>query len=314
MPQPQQAPMPPTEKASGAPRKPVSQAAIFGAAMIAVVFFSLTAPLTRAITFHLDPMMLGMRPTAAGLVAIPLIAILRLKGPRNPHEWLLLVISALGSFVAFPVLYTLGQAATSASHGALIQASMPIITGAAAAIVERRRPGRAWFVGGAVAFAGEAILVLFRNDNAAAREASIGGDLIILLACILSAGSYVAGSRLAQRSSALSATLYSVALAALVLLPFAVPRAFHADWSNLTPGLWVAVGVMCFGPTLLAFIAWFWALSRGGVQRVAVFQFAQSPLAVLIAIVFLGEPVTVPLLIALAAILGGIAIARRARP
>ena len=268
--------------------------------MVAVVFFALTTPLTRTVTFHFDPMLLGMRSVAAGLVAIPLIAILRLKGPRRPHDWLLLAISAGGSFVAFPVLYTLGQAHTSASHGALIQASMPIITGAAAAIVERRRPGHAWFVGGAVAFAGEAVLVFFRDASAAAREASIGGDLLILLASILSASAYVSGSRLAQRISALGATLYSVSLAALVLLPFAVPRALHADWS--------------FGPTLLAFIAWFWALSHGGVQRVAVLQFAQSPLAVLIAIVFLGEPVTIPLLIALAAILAGIAIARRAKP
>jgi drug/metabolite transporter (DMT)-like permease len=303
--------MPPT---SETPREPVSQAAIFGAAMVAVVFFALTTPLTRTVTFHFDPMLLGMRSVAAGLVAIPLIAILRLKGPRRPHDWLLLAISAGGSFVAFPVLYTLGQAHTSASHGALIQASMPIITGAAAAIVERRRPGHAWFVGGAVAFAGEAVLVFFRDASAAAREASIGGDLLILLASILSASAYVSGSRLAQRISALGATLYSVSLAALVLLPFAVPRALHADWSDLGAGLWVAIIVLCFGPTLLAFIAWFWALSHGGVQRVAVLQFAQSPLAVLIAIVFLGEPVTIPLLIALAAILAGIAIARRAKP
>ena len=119
----------------GAPR----HGAVFAAAMVAVVFFALTAPLTRAITPQFDPMLLGMRPAPAALAAVPLILILRLKGPSGAHEWLLLAVSAGFSFLAFPLLFSLGQARTSATHGGLIQASMPIFTGLAVAIVERRR-------------------------------------------------------------------------------------------------------------------------------------------------------------------------------
>jgi len=278
--------------------------------MVAVVFFALTAPLTRAITPEMDPMLLGMRPA---LVAVPLIIIFGLKGPGDARDWLLLAISAAGSFLAFPLLFTLGQARTSATHGALIQAAMPIFTGVAAAIVDRRRPGGFWWLGAALAFAGDGVLVLFR-DQGPAREASLEGDLLILLASALSASAYIAGARLALRISALNATLWCVGAAGIAVLPFAAVRAVAVPWASFSWGMWASIVTLSYGPMLLAFIAWFWALAKGGVRRVAVFQFLVPPLSVLISVVFLGERLTVPLIVAMAAIFGGIALARRVKP
>ncbi|MGH7013299.1 MAG: DMT family transporter [Stellaceae bacterium] len=284
-------------------------AAVFVAAMVSVVFFALSGPLTRAIAGDIDPLLLGMRPAAAALAAIPLIVMLRLRGPRSRHEWTLLALSAAGSFIAFPLLFTLGQAQTSATHGALIQAAMPIFTGLAAAVIERRRPGGFWWTGAALAFFGEGLLFAFRAD--ASHEASLAGDLLVLAAAALSASSYVAGARLAAAIGALPATLWCVGAGGLVLMPFAALRIPTVDWSRFGLGDLIAVATLAYGPNLTAFIAWFWALRTGGIQRVAVFQFAVPPLSVLIAIVFLGERLTPSLVAALVLVLGGIAIARR---
>ncbi|MGB8183032.1 MAG: DMT family transporter [Stellaceae bacterium] len=283
-------------------------AAVFAAAMVSVVLFALSGPLTRAITGDIDPLLLGMRPAAAALVAVPLAIVLRLPLPRNRHQWVLLALSAAGSFIAFPLLFTLGQAQTSATHGALIQAAMPIFTGLAAAAVERRQPGGYWWTGAALAFLGEGLLFAVRGD--AGQEASLTGDLLVLAACALSASSYVAGARLSAYIGALPATLWCVGTGGLVLMPFALVRMPLVDWSRFGWGDFVAVVTLAYGPNLVAFIAWFWALRTGGVQRVAVFQFAVPPLSVLIAIVFLGERLTPSLIVALALVLGGIAIAR----
>ncbi|MDE2227509.1 MAG: DMT family transporter [Alphaproteobacteria bacterium] len=286
-------------------------AAVFAAAMVAVVLFAVSGPLTRAITGDIDPLLLGMRPAAAALAAIPIVVALRLPGPRNRHEWMLLVVSALGSFLAFPLLFTLGQARTSATHGALIQAAMPIFTGLAAAVVERRRPGVFWWLGAALAFLGEGVLFALRGGASGGHEASPAGDLLVLAACALSASAYVAGARLAAHINALAATLWGVGFAGLILLPFAVARIPAVDWSRFGSGDLIAVAILAYGPNLSAFIAWYWALHMGGVQRVAVFQFAVPPLSVLIAIAFLGERLTPSLILALALVLGGIALARR---
>ena len=64
-------------------------------------------------------------------------------------------MSAAAGFVVFPVVYTIGQERTSGLHGVMILAALPIFTGLYAGIVARRRPGRAWLVGCAVALAGE---------------------------------------------------------------------------------------------------------------------------------------------------------------
>ena len=284
--------------------------AVFAAAMLSVVLFALTSPLTRAITGDIDPLLLGMRPAAAALVAIPLIVLLRLRGPRSRREWKLLAISAGASFVAFPILFTLGQAQTSATHGALIQAAMPIFTGLAAAVVERRRPGMHWWLGAALAFFGEGLLFAFRGA-AAGPEATLRGDLLVLTASALSASSYVAGARLSAAIGALPATLWCVGAGGLVLMPFAAAWIPFEDWSHFGLGDLIAVATLAYGPNLTAFIAWFWALQTGGIQRVAVFQFAVPPLSVLIAVVFLGERLTPVLVVALVLVLAGIALARR---
>ena len=51
---------------------------------------------------------------------------LRLALPATRGGWALLVTSALGGFVLFPVLFTLGLRDTSASHAALILASLAV--------------------------------------------------------------------------------------------------------------------------------------------------------------------------------------------
>ena len=67
--------------------------------------------------------------------------------------------SALGCYIAFPVLFTFGQAETTTAHAALIIATMPIFTGLFAALVERRLPSKGWWIGSGLAFTGVLILI-----------------------------------------------------------------------------------------------------------------------------------------------------------
>ncbi len=135
----------------------------------------------------------------------------------------------------------------------------------------------------------------------------------MLAAAALSASSYVAGARLSACIGALPATLWCVGVAGLALIPFAAIRIPVVDWSRFGMGDLAAVATLAYGPNLAAFGAWFWALRTGGVQRVAVFQFAVPPLSVVIAVVFLRERLTPSLLVSLMLVLSGIALARRRR-
>ena len=79
------------------------------------------------------------RTLLAGLVALPLALLLRPRtATRTPDP--AAGLSAFCGFIGFPLLFTIGQRLTSAMHGGLILAALPIFTGLIAAAVERRRP------------------------------------------------------------------------------------------------------------------------------------------------------------------------------
>ena len=94
---------------------------------------------------------------------LPLIALRGPALPRRRAPATLLAISAVTGFVLFPVVYTIGQERTSAMHGSMILAALPVFTGLYAALVTRRRPGPWWLVGCAFALAGEAVIVALRG-------------------------------------------------------------------------------------------------------------------------------------------------------
>ncbi len=65
------------------------------------------------------------------------------------------------------------------------------------------------------------------------------------------------------------------------------------------------------GSTILAYIAWYWALGKRGIGRIGIIQFLQPVVGVTLAVILLGDSLTVPLSIGAVAILGGVFIARR---
>ncbi len=255
--------------------------------------------------------MATLRTIVAGVLAVPLLAQLRQPFPRAPTPRRLLAVSAAAGFVIFPVVYTVGQERTSGLHGVMILAALPIFTGTYASLVARRRPARAWIVGSAVALAGEVVLIGARGSGGG--DATLVGDLIVLSAALVVSAGYVAGAMLPPRGvSSAAATYWGVGLGALVLSPLALGL-FAADGApKAGPAAWGAVLFLAVVTSIVGYVGWYWALDRGGIQRIATLQFLQPLSGFLLAIVILGDRVTIASAIGGAAILAGVMIAQRA--
>jgi len=63
--------------------------------------------------------------------------------------------------------------------------------------------------------------------------------------------------------------------------------------------------------SIVGYVGWYWALARGGIQRIATIQFLQSISGLILAAWLLGEEFTLPLVIASIAILAGVTITQR---
>jgi drug/metabolite transporter (DMT)-like permease len=288
-----------------------SLAPIIVAGLVMIVWGA-TPVMTKLATAEMPPLVVAMLRTAlGGLAALPLLAGLRQPLPRDRKLFGFLLVSALSGFVIFPVLYTIGQQQTSAMHGGMILAALPIFTGTYAALLDRTRPSRRWLIGCALALAGEFALIAFRAGSAGA-AASLFGDLLVLLSALLVASGYVAGARLAQLGyKSLAVTLWGIALSAFIALPvamllFAADGVPAAGWQA-----WAAVLFLAIVTSIIGYIGWYWALAKGGISRIATIQFFQPISGLILAAILLGEQLTLPLAASSAVILAGVYLAQR---
>jgi len=281
-------------------------------AVAVMVVWGATPIATRLALDDLAPLVVAcLRTVVAGLVAIPLLAAMRQRLPANTRSRKLLGISAAVGFVIFPVVYTAGQQRTSALHGVMILAALPIFTGVYAALVARRAPRPGWLAGCAVALVGEVVLIAGRG--ASAGDATLTGDLLVLAAALCVSAGYVAGAMLPPRGlSSLATTLWGVLLGTFVLAPLLVALLARDGVPDADATAWGAVLFLAVVTSILGYLGWYWALDRGGIARIATLQFLQPVSGFVLAALVLGEHVTVPIAVGSALIVTGIVIAQRA--
>jgi len=288
----------------------VPHLAVYGAAAFAVVVWTGTPVVTKLAVNAFEPLLVGvLRSALAGLAVVPLVAFARLPYPRALGDVVLLVASALCGFVVFPIIFAVGLRYTSASHAALILVAQPVFTGTIAALVERRFPGALWLLGCAVACAGEVALIGLRLGLSGG--GSFWGDLMIIAGGLSASAGYVAGSKLSLRIGTWATTLWGNLVGGIVML---VPLALwgrDAAWGEATLKVWAALAYLALFSSIIGYIAWYWALARGGIARIGAAQFAMPVGSVLLAVLVLGERLTLPLALAGLVILGGIWLAQR---
>ena len=222
----------------------------------------------------------------------------------------LVAATAASGLIGFPLLFSIGIHLTSAAHGALVLAVLPLFTGFFAAVVERTVPPGRWWLGCTVALAGEVILMTSRTDLESG-GASLIGDGLVIGAALFASLSYVAGARLEQAGYSSWGTTFWGALGAGILLSPVLFLLPDQSWMAAGASTWASILYLAAGSTILAYVAWYWALGKGGIGRVGIIQFLQPVVGVALAVILLGDPVTLPLATGAVAILGGVFIAQR---
>lgn len=300
------------EKTPSAPERR-SAALPMAVALAVMVVWGGTPLFTKVAARDIEPLMVGiLRTVIAGVAAVPILLGMHLPLPRGRRDQVLLGISAVTAFVAFPLLFSVGQSQTSAMHGSLILATLPVFTSMFGTLVERRRLSTLWIVGCSIALAGEAVVIVWRTAGDAS-GATLGGDALVLLSSVICAVGYVAGARLSQRGyPSLATTLWGVAFSAVILLPLMGWLVATNGWHEAGTTSWVAVLVLALLTSIVCYVAWYWALAHGGISRIASIQFTQPIFGLVLAAVVLAERPAPITLVAGAAILTGAWLVQKA--
>lgn len=285
--------------------------AVIGAAAFAVVIWGASPFATKLGVADTDPLLVGLlRTIVAAAVSVPLILFGRVSRPDNTRDWRWLMVSAICGFVIFPVFFSLGLRLSTASHGALLIATLPIWTGLIAAGFERRMPARRWLYGCALALAGTAALIGDRSSFEGGSDPIIG-DLIILVGCWACSLGYVAGARLSGTLGSWSTTMWGATIGTAVGVPVLLLTRGWEAVLHVGPAGWAAIVYLAFIVTVIGYIAWYWALSKGGVARVAPAQFFLPVVGVGLAVVLLDERLTAVGIGAAIVILIGVRVTQR---
>lgn len=285
--------------------------AVIGAAAFAVAIWGASPFATKLGVADTDPLLVGLlRTIVAASVSVPLTLLGRVRFPSDGRDWAWLVISATCGFVIFPVFFSLGLRLSTASHGALLIATLPIWTGLIAAGLERRMPARRWLLGCALALAGTAALIGDRSGFEGGRDPVVG-DLIVLVGCWACALGYVAGARLSGTLGSWSTTMWGVTIGTVAGIPVLLLARGWGSVTHVGPAGWMAVLYLAFIVTVIGYIAWYWALSKGGVARVAPAQFFLPVVGVGLAVAFLDERLTAVGIGAAIVILIGVRLTQR---
>lgn len=286
----------------------------YAVAAVALVIWAATPAITRIAVNGIDAVAVALLRTAlAAVILLPLVLLMRLPLPKERAGWLALLVSTLMGFVGYTLLFTIAIQRTATAHVALIVTTAPIFSSLIGFALQRRAPAPLWWLGAGIALAGEAVLVAVRPPGET--TATLEGDLLAGAAVLFLSAGYVAGGYLATKIGAWSATAWSISIAGALLVPVILTQ---IDLDSLvfnaaTRDSWLAVGYLAVFTSIVGYATWYWALGRGGVERIAPIQFVQPLMSVALGATFLSEPITPPLLVALVAILIGVAVIRRAQ-
>jgi drug/metabolite transporter (DMT)-like permease len=222
-------------------------------------------------------------------------------------------MSGLFSFAFWPILLSLGLERTTASHAALIMATLPIIAVLLASLVNRTMPSFGWWVGGMMALAGALFLVVDRDAMSASIDwqSAAAGDLIILLGCVLCAASYIAAGKLSPKIGAFATTFWGLSIALLVTVPTFAIYQQGTDWAALPSAAWWAIAWLTLCSSLIGYVLWFFALGRGGIERISSLQLLMPVITLVGATLILNEVFTLRLALLASLVLAGTVVAHQ---
>jgi drug/metabolite transporter (DMT)-like permease len=232
-----------------------------------------------------------------------------LRGKRLPAGDALR-IAALGAmmFGGFGWLMSAGLVHVPAARGALILATMPLLTLALSTALGREPASWTKAAGAGLALAGVAVAL---GDRELAGPDAWKGDLMLAGAAVVGAVHAVLSGTFLRRHAALPVTAIQAAAGIAVL---GSVLAWSGDISGLVSfsgWQWLAVFFLAFVGGLLSFVLWFWGLERLDPSRAVLTVSLNRIAAALGGALLLAEPLTLRLLAGLIGVIAGIALASR---
>ena len=227
--------------------------------------------------------------------------------PITRRDWLMLTGLGIVGHTAYQYFFIGGLARTSVANSSLMLAATPVLIALVSAALGYERISRLHWFGAALSIFGIYLVV---GHDAPGGDSSLAGDAMMLVAVCCWAVYTLGARQLMLRHSPVGVTGFSMAIGTLLYVPLASRNILRTDWSAVPSGAWIAIVYSALFALCVAYTIWYMAVREIGSARTSVYSNLVPIVAMLTAVVFLGETVTVPRLAGAAAVLVGVALTR----
>jgi drug/metabolite transporter (DMT)-like permease len=264
----------------------------------------------------LDIPPIGFNFLRLALASVVLLAVFPAFLPEGPgpairaisrREWIVLVLLALVGHAIYQLAFMLGLARTSVANTSLIFGCSPVMVAVFSAIGGQERIPPARWIGVSLSALG-IYLAVGRGGRLDAD--SVAGDLWIAVAMLCWVIYTVAAAPLLKRHAPVTVTALSMALGTVFYAPFAASDLAGLRWAAVSAGSWAALAASSLLALVAAYLIWYTGVQRLGTTRTAVYSNVVPLVAMIVAAVWLGEPITRFKLAGTGAVLAGVALTK----
>jgi drug/metabolite transporter (DMT)-like permease len=301
---------PATHRAVAPPRFSRSERRLAEVAVLAVmVFWAANFIVVKSALAVLPPV--GFTFLRFAIASVTLFALLRWReGSVGLPRRDLLAIAGLGAlgFGIYQILWTTGLSTIPAGDSALIIASTPVLVAFLAVLARSDVLTPAKLAGGVISFLGVAIVIASGYGLSLGSE--LAGEAITLLAAFCWSVYLAFGAPYLGRYSPLRATAWATLAGTIVLAPIAIAQLSAAGLTSVPPEV---IGAVLYSGFLAAGVSN--VIVQNGVRvvgptRTSAYQFLVPALAVVLAAVFLAEPIRAGQIVGGVVIVLGVLITR----
>lgn len=200
-----------------------------------------------------------------------------------------------------------GVPRTSVANSGLIFGLSPVVISLLSSVVGHERLTWTRWAGGLVSVVGLYFVV---GVGATLSVNSLTGDAFVFAAMVGWAVYSVASRPLLGRYSPTILTAWTSIVAVPAYLVFAAPSLRATDWGDVSVLGWALMLWSSVFSLVLAYVIWYTGVQRLGATRTSAYSNLTPIVAMAVAWVWLGEPVTAAQAVGAAAILAGVFLTR----
>ena len=231
----------------------------------------------------------------------------RQRAPLTRSDWWQLVfLGVVGTFL-YQLCFVGGVRRTSVANGSLIVGCSPIVIALLSALAghERIKPVR--WAGVVMALIGLYLVVGHGVDMS---SQSLVGDALMIAAVVCWSVYSVASQPILRRHSALTVIGLTFSVGAAIYVVTMIPILIAVEWAKISGLSWALMLASALLALNLSYFIWYTGLKKLGGSRTSVYSYLTPVVAMVVAAVWLAEPVSANQMAGAGAVFAGLLITR----